>query len=109
MNEEIIRPDTSPKSAKQGAGNLGGMLAAFGAALLAATKLGAAMATTVWALAKLFGLPDMVLYVLLAAGTIPVLWAVIWTGGRAWHVEQRLEQGLDVDTPVFKLMHYWKG
>jgi hypothetical protein len=108
MTDEIIRPETPPKPASQGTGNLGSFLAAFGASLLALTKLGAAMAGTVWAFTKLFGLPDVVLYVLLAIGTLPVLWAVVWTGGRAWHVERRLAQGLDIDTPVFKALHYWK-
>jgi hypothetical protein len=37
-----------------------------------------------------------------------VLWATGWTAGRAWHVERRLAQHLDVDVPVFKLGHYFK-
>jgi hypothetical protein len=108
MTDEIIRPENPPKPGRQATGNFGSFLAAFGATLLALTKLGAAMATTVWAVSKLFGLPDFALYVLLAAGALPVLWATVWTAGRAWHVEQRLEKGLDVDTPVFNAMHYWK-
>lgn len=108
MSDEIIRPETPPKPGTQGTGYFGSFLAAFGATLLAATKMGAAVTATIWAFSKLFGLPDVVMYVLLALGALPVLWAVIWTAGRAWHVEQRLEHGLDVDTPVFKMLHYWK-
>jgi hypothetical protein len=48
------------------------------------------------------------LYTLLGLGVIPVLWATVWTAGRAWHVEQRLSQHLDIDTPVFKLGYYFK-
>jgi hypothetical protein len=55
------------------------------------------------------GLPDSFFYVLLVLVAIPVVWATIWTGGRAWHVERRLAQGLDIDTPVFKLTRYLKG
>ena len=48
------------------------------------------------------------MWVIMAISLVPVLWATIWTAGRAWHVERRLEAGLDVDAPVFKLMHYWR-
>jgi hypothetical protein len=108
MTDEIIRPDKEPRPGKQSTGLFGSFLAASGATLLAITKLGAAMTATVWAVSKLFGFPDVVLYVLLAAGALPVAWAVVWTAGRAWHVERRLEDGLDVDTPVFDALHYWK-
>jgi hypothetical protein len=108
MEQEIIKPDTMPRPATQAAGPLGAFLAAAGAMLLALTKLGAAMAATVWAISRLVGLPDQAMWAIMALGAIPVLWATIWTAGRAWHVEQRLQAGLDVDTPVFKLMHYWR-
>jgi hypothetical protein len=39
---------------------------------------------------------------------IPVALATVWTAGRAWHVEKRLEQGLDIDNPVFKALHYFR-
>lgn len=108
MSDEILRPDQTPKGNVHNVGTTGSLLSAIGVTLLALTKLGAAMAVTVWAMVKLFGLPDYVLYGLLVLGAVPVLWAVIWTAGRAWHVENRLGRGLDVDTPVFNLMHYWK-
>jgi hypothetical protein len=106
MNDEIIRPESAPKGSPHSSGNFGSFLAASGATMLAATKLGAAMAASVWAFSKLFGFPDTVLYVLLAIGIIPVLWATVWTAGRAWHVEKRLSQGLDIDQPVFSVLHY---
>ena len=84
-------------------------LAAAGATLLTLCLFGAAAAASVWAFAKLLGLPDMVLYVVLAAAFLPVLWATIWIAGRSWHVEQRLARNLDVDTPVFTLGYYFKG
>jgi hypothetical protein len=108
MDQEIIKPEAAPRPATQATGPLGCLLAAAGATLLALTKLGAAMAATVWAASRLIGLPDEVMWVIMAAGAIPVLWATIWTAGRAWHVERRLEAGLDIDPPVFKLMHYWR-
>ena len=108
MDQEIMKPDAAPKTATQATGPLGCFLSAAGVTMLAATKLGSAMAATVWALSKLIGLPEIAMWSIMALGTLPVLWATIWTAGRAWHVEQRLEKGLDIDTPVFSLFHYWK-
>jgi hypothetical protein len=48
------------------------------------------------------------MYALMLLGAIPVLWATVWTAGRAWHVERRLAQHLDIDTPVFRIGHYFK-
>ena len=84
------------------------MLAASGMTLLVFFKLGAAMAVSVWAGSKLMGLPEWLMYVLMALGTIPVIWATVWTAGRAWHVERRLALNLDIDTPVFALRHYFR-
>lgn len=108
MDQEIITPESTPKATAQASGPLGGLLAAAGATLLALTKLGAAMAATVWAASRLMGLPDMLMWAIMAVGIVPVLFATIWTAGRAWHVEKRLEAGLDIDPPVFKLLHYWR-
>jgi hypothetical protein len=54
----------------------------------------------------LIGLPDIVLWILLVPGTVPVIGATLWTAGRAWHVERLLEQGLDTDQPDFRLGAY---
>jgi hypothetical protein len=108
MDQEVIKPEPSPRASSQAFSPLGCFLAASGVTLLVFCKLGAAMAATVWAISKLWGFPDWMLYTLLGLGVIPVLWATIWTAGRAWHVEQRLSQHLDIDTPVFKLGHYFK-
>ena len=72
------------------------------------SKLGAAFAAIIWAFSQLLGLPDMAMYVLMALGLIPVIWSTIWVAGRAWHVEQLLETGRDVDRPVFKALYYFK-
>jgi hypothetical protein len=108
MEQEITKPDKPPRAVSQAFSPLGCFLAAAGVTMLAATKLGAAMVATVWAVSKLFGFPDMLMYGLAALGAIPVVWATIWTAGRAWHVERRLAQNLDIDQPVFKLAHYFK-
>jgi hypothetical protein len=89
-------------------GPFSSFLAATGVALMALSMLGAAAAATVWAASRLIGLPDSFMFGLMAIGALPVIWATIWSAGRAWHVERRLEDGLDVDQPVFKMFHYWR-
>jgi hypothetical protein len=108
MEQEIIKPEVQPKSSSQAFSQFGCFIAAFGATLLTFCLIGAAAAASVWAFVKLVGMPDTVLYVLLGLVAIPVLAATVWTAGRAWHVEQRLAMGLDVDTPVFKLAYYFR-
>ena len=108
MDQEILKPDSQPQRGSQAFSPLGCFLAASGVTLLAFCKLGAAMVATVWAASKLFGFPDIMMYGLMAIGAVPVIWATVWTAGRAWHVERRLAQHLDIDKPVFKLGHYLK-
>lgn len=108
MDQDIIKPDRPPKPSSQAFSPVGCFLAAFGVTLLAFCMLGAAMVATVWAGSQLFGFPDFMMFGVMAMGAIPVLWATVWTAGRAWHVERRLAQHLDVDVPVFKLRHYFK-
>ncbi len=108
MEQEIIKPDVQPKASSQAFNPFGCFLAASGVTLLTFCLVGAAAAASVWAVVKLVGLPDIALYVLLGLVAIPVLAATLWTAGRAWHVEQRLAQGLDVDTPVFKTAYYFR-
>jgi hypothetical protein len=108
MEQEIVKPDNPPKTASQAFSPLGCLLAASGVTLLVLCKLGAAMAVSVWAFSKLLGFPEWMMFALMALGAVPVLWATVWTAGRAWHVERRLAQHLDIDTPVFKLGHYFR-
>lgn len=108
MEQEIIKPDTTPKSGSQAFNQFGCTLAAAGATLMILCMTGAAMVATVWAFSKLIGLPDVVMYGFLALGFVPVLWATVWTAGRAWHVEQLLARGADIDVPVFKFNHYFR-
>jgi hypothetical protein len=106
MEPELIKPPATPKSGNQAFSPLGCFLSASGVTLLTATLLGAAGASSVWAIVKLSGFPDSLLTIGLLLVAIPVLMAAVWMMGRSWHVERRLAQGLDIDTPVFKLMHY---
>ncbi len=108
MEQEFLKPETSPKSSTQAFSPLGCFLAAAGVTLLTACLVGAGAAASVWAFSKLIGLPDVALNVLLVLSIIPVLWATIWTAGRAWHVERRLAQNLDIDAPIFRLAYYFR-
>ncbi len=108
MDQEIIKPQVEPKPGSQGFSPLGSLMASFGATLLMLCFLSSAMVATVWAFAKLIGVPDMVMYGVMALGFIPVAWATAWTAGRAWHVERLLASSKDIDVPVFNLSHYFK-
>lgn len=108
MEQEIIKPEAEPASREQSFSTTGGLIAAIGATLLVFCKTGAAMLATLWAVSKLFGFPDMMMYALMALGALPVLWITAWTAGRAWHVERLLAEHRDIDAPVFKLGHYFR-
>ena len=108
MEQEIIQPEQQPPNNSQAFSSTGSLIAAAGATLMILTMTGAAMLAAVWAFSKLFGLPDFIMYGVMALGFIPVLWGTVWTAGRAWHVERLLASGKDVDVPVFNLMHYFR-
>jgi hypothetical protein len=108
MDQDIIKPETTPPKGSQAFSPLGCFIAASGATLLVFTKSGAAMVVTVWAFSKLLGLPEMVMYAIMALGALPVIWATLWTAGRAWEVERRLARHEDVGVPVFRLGHFFK-
>jgi hypothetical protein len=108
MEQDISQPQRQPKTSSQSFSPLGCFLSAAGATMTTASLLGTAAAAAVWALVKLWGLPDNVLPYAIALSQVPVLVATIWVMGRAWHVERRLSAGLDVDRPRFEIFHYLK-
>ena len=109
MEQELIKPDKTPKNGQQALSQFGCFLAAAGATLLTFCLVGVSAVASVWAFSKLIGFPDLVIVVLLCVAALPVLLATFWVAGRAWHVEQRLAQGLDIDSPVFQSTYYWRG
>jgi hypothetical protein len=106
MEQEIRRPDYVPRTHDRTSSAFNCFLAAAGLTLMMLCLLGGAAAISAWAVAKLIGLPDSLLLVLVVVFELPVLWIVIWTAGRAWHMERRLAAGKDMDQPVFKMLHY---
>jgi hypothetical protein len=109
MEQEIRRPDYVPRMHDRTSSALNCLMAAAGLTLMMLCMLGVAAAISAWAVAKLFGFPDMLLLAFIVLFEIPVVWVVIWTAGRAWHLERRLASGKDMDQPVFKMLHYFKG
>lgn len=107
MEQEIRRPDYVPRVRDRSSSNFNCFLAALGVTLVMGGLVGAAAATSAWAIAKLMGFPDWALYTFLALVAVPVLWLTIWTAGRAWYLERRLASGKDVDNPVFKMLYYF--
>ena len=107
MEQEIRRPDYVPRKHDRASSNFNCFLSAAGLTLMMLCLVGSAAAITGWAVAKLIGLPDSMLLVLVGLLELPVLWLTIWTAGRAWHIERRLAAGKDMDPPVFKMLHYF--
>ena len=86
--------------------HIGRLIAAVGATILAFVFSATSVIAVIWAVAKILGLLDIMLWILLALSVLPVVWATLWTAGRAWHVERLLEQGLDTDQPEFRIGAY---
>lgn len=108
MTHDIIPSETTPPQTSQSLGAAGALMAATGAGLMVLTMLGSAGVATVWAFGKLLGFRDWLVLPFYAITGVAVLWATVWTTGRAWHVEKLLMQGKDIDPPVFKLLHYFR-
>ncbi len=109
MEQDLLKPDVTPKGSSQAISPLGCFIAASGITLLTLCLLGTAALTTIWAFSKLLGLPEVLAEGLMLLGLIPAIIATIWTAGRAWHVERRLARHQDIDVPNFKLLHYFKN
>jgi hypothetical protein len=107
MEQDLRRPDYVPRKHDRAASSLNCALAAIGVTLMTLCLVGAAATTTAWAVDRLLGGSETLLYVLAAILFLPVLWLSVWIGGRAWHLERRLAAGQDVDTPVYRLFHYF--
>ena len=107
MEQEIRRPDYVPRVRDRSSNTFNCFLAALGITLVTFCLFGAAAITSAWAIAKLMGFPDWALVAFMVIMAIPVLWLTVWTAGRAWYLERRLANGGDVDTPVYKMLHYF--
>jgi energy-converting hydrogenase Eha subunit E len=108
MEQEIRRPDYVPRQHDRTASSLNCALAAIGVTLLNLCLVGSAALTSVWAISKLMALSDTTMMVFAAIVAVPVIAVSIWVAGRAWHLEQRLARGQDVDTPIFSVLHYFR-
>ncbi len=109
MEQELRRPEYAPRKHDRASSTFSCFIAAAGLTLMMLCMFGAAAAISAWAIAKLLELNDTLLLILVALSELPVIWLVIWTAGRAWHMERRLASGKDMDTPVFKMLHYFKA
>lgn len=99
--------ETAEQQNEHRLGILGMLMSSAGVALMTVTMLGSAAAAVIWSSGNLMGLPDWFLLPFYGAAAAAVLWVTIWATGRAWHVERLLENGRDIDVPVFKALHYW--
>jgi hypothetical protein len=108
MEQELRRPDYVPRQHDRAASTFNCAMAALGVTLMTLCLVGSAALTAVWAVSKLFGASNTVMYVFAVIVGIPVIALSIWTAGRAWYIERRLAAGQDADTPVFSVLHYFR-
>jgi fatty acid desaturase len=108
MEQELRRPDYVPRKHDRATSSLNCAMAAIGVTLMTLCLVGSAALTAVWAVSKLFGASDTVVLVLAVLVAIPVVALSVWTAGRAWYIERRLAAGQDADTPVFRVLHYFR-
>ena len=108
MEQEIIKPEAEPASREQSFSTTGGLIAATGATLLMFCMTGAAMLATLWAVSKLFGFPDMMMYALMALGPCRCCGSRHGLRAVPGTSSSLLAEHQDIDVPVFKLSHYFR-
>jgi len=75
----------------------------FGIACMALVSLETMAAALCWSLQGLFGLPSWLPLTVFILLSLPSLWITVWVALRNWHVEKRLERGLEIDEPIWSI------
>jgi hypothetical protein len=100
MDTEATHP-----SVPKGSGNpLVIMFTSFCAAVVIAGGYGLVVLAFILAIANLMGLGSAFMWVGAAATAVSTLWLFAWTFARSWHVERRLQEGLEVDEPKLSIL-----
>lgn len=101
-------PDPRPAADVPGSGRTIRILSTIGIGAFAVAEIEAGALSFVWSLTALLDLPQAAMWGGMALASLAGLWLVLWLVGRNWHVEGLLEQGLDIDEPVWTLGAYWR-
>lgn len=79
------------------------VLSTFGIATMTFLSIETTIGALCWSMAGLFGLPNWLVIGMFALLSVFGVWASVWTAFRNWHVEKRLEAGLEIDEPNWSI------
>lgn len=74
------------------------------AAIVMAGGFAIVLQALIIAVANLFELGAVFIWVASAANAVLAVWFTIWTFVRSWYVERRLRSGLEVDEPKWSIL-----
>jgi hypothetical protein len=102
--------EASDRPAPKGSGNpLMVFITSFSAAIVVAGAFGIVIQAFLLAIANLMALGSTFVWVMSAANAVGTLWLFGWTFARSWHVERRLQAGLEVDEPKLSILANFRG
>ncbi len=78
-------------------------LSTFGVAAMTLVSIEGLAAALCWSLQGLLGFPNWLTLGAFCILSVVAIWASVWAALRNWHVERRLERGLEVDPPEWSL------
>jgi hypothetical protein len=85
-------------------GNLGALVGSVCAAIAIALGIAILFQAAIVSVDRLIGLGSTFWWLASVTNAIFTLWLFAWTFARSWHVEQRLQQGLDIDAPKLSIL-----
>ena len=90
-------------------GNLSAVVTSFCAAIVVGLGLAIVAQAAIVSIAHLIPLGSTFLWVASAINAVFSLWLFAWTFARSWHVERRLQQGLEIDEPKLSILAYLRS
>ena len=85
-------------------GNLSALISSVCAAIVIALGIGIVFQVAILSIDRLIGLGSTFLWLASVTNATFALWLFAWTFARSWHVERRLQQGLDIDAPKLSIL-----
>jgi hypothetical protein len=99
-----------PKEPPRHGGNVfTNFITSLSAAIVVAGGFGIVVQAFVIAAANLFGLGHAFVVVGSVINAAITAWLALWTFARSWHVERRLNAGLEVDEPKLSILANFRG
>jgi hypothetical protein len=94
----------APQERRYTSGNLSAFVTSFCAAIVVGLGLAIVVQASIFSMDHLFRLGSTFFWVASAINAIFSLWLFTWTFARSWHVEQRLQQGLDIGVAKLSIL-----